>query len=47
MWYIKEIIVEKVESKPFGRLTIEIDFHKGARFKIGISCKKIRIYCHK
>jgi hypothetical protein len=31
-WYIKEITLEKEESKLFGRLTIEIDFHKGAKF---------------
>ncbi len=31
-WFIKDITLEKGDSKLFGRLTIEIDFEKGARF---------------
>lgn len=31
-WFIKEITLEKEGSKLFGRLRIEIDFHKGAKF---------------
>lgn len=31
-WFIKDIMLEKGDSKLFGRLTIQIDFEKGARF---------------
>jgi transposase len=31
-WYIKDITLEKGDSRLFGRLTIHIDFEKGARF---------------
>jgi len=33
-WYIKDIILEKPDSKIFGRLTIQIDFERGAKFTI-------------
>jgi len=33
-WYIKDIIFEKPELKKFGRLTIQIDFERGAKFTI-------------
>ncbi|MBW6481250.1 MAG: ISL3 family transposase [Bacteroidales bacterium] len=31
-WFIKDITLEKGDSNLFGRLTIQIDFEKGARF---------------
>jgi len=31
-WHIKEIIFEKPELKKFGRLTIQMDFEKGAKY---------------
>lgn len=33
-WYIKDITLEKEHSKIFGRLTIHIDFEKGALFTL-------------
>ncbi len=33
-WYIKEIIFEKPELKKFGRLTIQMDSEKGAKYTV-------------
>ncbi|HOV56140.1 MAG TPA: hypothetical protein PLK25_04960 [Bacteroidales bacterium] len=33
-WHIKEILFEKPELKKFGRLTIQMDFEKGAKYTV-------------